>query len=163
MGIGRRNVEIERKYLVRDDSYKALATRSVRMKQAYLSIDDRSTVRLRITDRTAMLTIKGASLDGGLSRSEWEYQIPLQDAREMLPLSKSNVLDKVRYYVPYEGFTWEVDCFEGNYEGLTIAEIELVSTTDTPPLPSWVLREVTGDARYYNAALSIDSEMPPLE
>lgn len=145
--------EIERKYLVRDQSFLEAASGKSRIAQAYLSV--RPTVRLRIRDEQAYITIKGASHDGGLSRSEWEYAIPVEEAREMMSLACGNVIEKCRYIVPYAGHEWEVDVFGGAYEGLILAELELERVDEPYELPSWVGEEVTGDARYYNAAMAL--------
>lgn len=156
-------MEIERKFLVRSDDFLSQATRRMRIRQVYLASSSLNTVRVRITDHKAYITIKGSSDDNGLSRPEWEYLIPVQDAEEMLHYAQPGLIEKVRYYVPYERFIWEVDVFSGKLEGLIIAEVELSSTDDRPALPSWVGREVTGDQRYYNAVLSATNQMPPTE
>ena len=155
-------LEIERKYLVRSDAYLSLATQCRHIRQGYLPGWDRVTVRIRIIDDEARLTVKGASHDGGVSRSEWEYQIPLADGEEMLVQCAEHILEKDRYYVPHEGYVWEVDRFGRSLEGLVIAEVELRETSIQPPLPSWLGREVTGDMRYYNAMRArADRPLPP--
>ncbi|MDY5858846.1 MAG: CYTH domain-containing protein [Porphyromonas sp.] len=146
-------LEIERKFLVRDESFIAEATSSSLIAQAYLSV--RPTVRLRLRDEEAYITIKGASHDGGLSRSEWEYTIPVDEAREMMRLAHGRVVEKRRYIVPHAGHEWEVDVFVGDYEGLILAELELSSGDEDFVLPPWVAEEVTGEPQYYNAAMAL--------
>lgn len=146
------SIEIERKYLVIDDSYRAMATGSCEMSQAYLSADPDATVRVRISGDQAWLTVK--SRNCGATRGEWEYAIPVQDARDMIAACCSGIISKTRWYVDAGGgLKWEVDAFHGHLEGLVVAEIELPSE-DTPfGLPPFVGEEVTGDARYYNSSL----------
>ena len=144
--------EIERKYLVINDSYKHMATNSIEISQGYLSRKIEATVRVRIANQTARLTIKGAN--SGIVRNEWEYEIPLNDAREMLSNCVSGrLIIKTRYIVPFAGYVWEVDNFHGDLEGLTIAEIELPDKDPTFSLPPFIGREVTGDPAYYNSNL----------
>lgn len=156
-------MEIERKFLPLNRYFVQQAIHCKRIKQAYLSTSQFNTVRVRIIDQEAVITIKGASLDGGLSRPEWEYSIPKEDAVQMMHYARPGVIEKVRYYVPYEGFMWEVDVFEGALEGLLLAEVELEQITDNPPLPAWIGREVTGDKRYHNGYLSRNMQLPPLQ
>lgn len=147
--------EIERKFLVTSQLYRATATSVSTIRQGYLSTDRSAlTVRVRITDVEARITIKGPSSNGGLSRSEWEYTIPSSDAEEILSLCSQTLIEKRRYRVPYEGHIWEVDSFEGALEGLEIAEVELASEEETIALPQWIGDEVTGDPSYYNAVLA---------
>ncbi|MBB4480393.1 CYTH domain-containing protein [Rhizobium etli] len=147
--------EIERKFLVRSDGWRsAVETKSV-LKQGYIaSMDDRS-VRVRILDsRKARLTIKiGRS---AITRDEFEYDIPIADAEELLQNAIGIVIEKTRYRVPHQGFVWEVDVFAGEHRGLVIAEVEMAAETDNPALPSWLGREVTGDFRYSNQALATE-------
>ncbi len=144
-------LEIERKYLVANDSYLKLATRSIAIWQGYLSTDPDATVRLRIADDKAFITIKSRNV--GAVRGEWEYRIPMADALAMKPLCKAT-LEKVRYIVPCGRHTWEVDAFAGRHRGLTLAEIELKSENEPFDLPPFVGAEVTGDTKYYNSNLS---------
>lgn len=144
--------EIERKYLVEDDSYKSMAYSSSKIIQGYLSTRKESTVRIRIRDNHAYITIKG--INSGVIRDEWEYEIPVADATEMLDLCDGIVLDKTRYLVNYGDRLWEIDEFHGAHDGLVVAEIELGAENDTYPLPPFIGKEVTGDARYYNSVLS---------
>ena len=143
--------EIERKYLVVGE-YKHLVHNSLHMVQGYIASGKR-TVRVRIGDKGAWLTIKGPSHNGGLSRFEWETEIDTKDAMELLQLSEGAVIDKVRYYVDYAGHTIEVDEFHGANEGLVVAEIELSTEDEVPSLPEWLGREVTGEKRFYNSHL----------
>lgn len=148
------NIETERKFLVKDASYKEAAVRSYRIAQGYIAHDGGNTVRVRIRDNEGFLTIKGPSLDG-ISRQEWEKLIPLQDAEELMGLCHGGIIDKTRYIVPAAGeLFFEVDEFHGDNEGLVMAEIELPSP-DTPfDRPAWLGEEVTGDKRYYNSYLT---------
>ena len=143
--------EIERKYLVVGE-FKHLAHNSMHLIQGYIASGKR-TVRVRIGDSGAWLTIKGPSRNGGLSRYEWEKEIDVEEAKELLQLAEDAVIDKVRYYVDYEGHTIEVDEFHGDNEGLVIAEIELQSEDERVVLPEWLGREVTGEKRFYNSHL----------
>ena len=147
------NTEIERKFLVCGD-FKSQAASSSRIRQAYINQAGGRTVRVRIRDEKAYLTIKGPSFDGGLSRFEWEIEIPVADAEQLLELRVSAVIDKRRFLVPFEGHTFEVDEFYGDNEGLVMAEVELSEPDEAFARPSWLGREVTGDPRYYNSHLS---------
>ncbi|MFC5756119.1 CYTH domain-containing protein [Rhizobium sp. GCM10022189] len=149
--------EIERKFLVRGEAWRSAAESKSVLKQGYVaSMDDRS-VRIRILDgKTARLTMKIGR--GTLTRDEFEYEIPIADAEELLENAIGIVIEKTRYRVPYEGFVWEVDVFAGAHRGLVIAEVEMQAETDNPPLPAWLGREVTGDFRYSNQALATEFE-----
>ena len=144
--------EIERKFLVRDDSFRALATASARIAQGYLC-SRRITARVRIYGERAFLTLKGKSHDGGLSRFEWERPIPVRCAEALLARC-AGVVEKRRYLVPHEGYTFEVDEFAGANEGLVVAEVELGSAEEQPALPAWIWKEVTGNRYYYNSFLA---------
>ncbi len=143
--------EIERKFLVVGE-YKHLAHTSSHLVQGYIA-SGRRTVRVRISDERAWLTIKGPSMDGGLSRFEWEKEIEAKEALELLQLAEGALIDKCRYLVEYEGHTFEVDEFHGDNEGLTIAEVELSSPDEKFARPEWLGAEVTGIKRYYNSHL----------
>ncbi len=145
-------LEIERKFLVADD-YKLSATSCERIAQGYLASGAGCTVRVRVRGDRGYLTIKGPSADG-VSRSEWEYEVPAREALEMLALCSSGVIDKCRYLVPFAGHTFEVDEFYGDNEGLTVAEVELSSVDEQFARPEWLGEEVTGDVRYYNSSLA---------
>lgn len=145
-------LEIERKFLVKGD-FRAEATSCTRIVQGYLCLDQGKSVRVRIRGEKGYLTIKGAASENGLSRYEFEREIPLEDAERMFRLCEPGSIDKERYLVPVGNHTWEVDLFHGSNEGLILAEIELKSETEPFELPDWVGEEVTGDTRYYNAQL----------
>ena len=149
--------EIERKFLVRGEAWRSAAESKSVLKQGYIaSMEDRS-VRVRILDeKTARLTMKIGR--GTLTRDEFEYEIPVSDAEELLENAIGVIIEKTRYRVPYEGFVWEVDVFAGAHRGLVIAEVEMQAETDNPPLPTWLGREVTGDFRYSNQALATEFE-----
>lgn len=145
-------LEIERKYLVINDDWKSFVESEAHLKQGYLTAQRGITVRVRIVDEQARLTIKGGVT--GISRLEYEYAIPLADAREMFHnLVSGGVIDKTRYRVRCGDHLWDLDLFHGENDGLVMAEIELESETEAFQLPGWVGQEVTGDARYYNANL----------
>lgn len=147
--------EIERKFLVAGD-YKSEAYASVRITQGYLSRVPERVVRIRIKGDKGFITIKGTTNDTGLSRFEWEKEIPLADAQSLLKLAEPGVIDKTRHLIKNTDghHIWEVDEFHGDNEGLIMAEIELESESDLFDKPSWLGKEVTGDKRYYNAFLS---------
>ena len=149
------SLEIERKFLVRGE-YKHLASGSVHIAQGYLSSASGRTVRVRVRGDRGYLTVKGPSKDGGLSRFEWETEIPAAVARALLELCEPGAIDKTRWLIPAgDGrHTWEVDEFHADNEGLTVAEIELASSDDTFERPGWLGEEVTGDRRYYNSMLT---------
>ncbi|MDE5811148.1 MAG: CYTH domain-containing protein [Muribaculaceae bacterium] len=141
--------EIERKYLVKSNDYQTLAEKKLDITQGYLSRKVEATVRVRIINDKAFITIKGQN--NGIVRNEWEYEIPIADGREMLALCKGTVINKVRYIVSYEGMIWEIDEFLYPNPGLVVAEVELPSAEDEPPLPSFIGEEVTGNPEYYNS------------
>jgi CYTH domain-containing protein len=146
--------EIERKFLVLDDSFKHEAYHSYHIRQGYLTSGGGRSVRVRIRDREAFITIKGPSMDGGLSRYEFEQNIPLDDARYMLQnLCEPGIIDKHRWLVRSGDHTFEVDEFHGDNEGLVVAEVELREANEPFEKPHFIGREVTGDRRYYNSQL----------
>jgi len=147
------NIEIERKFLVCGD-FKAEAVSSTHIRQAYINHEGGRTVRVRIRDDKAYLTIKGPSVDNGLSRFEWEIEIPVADAEQLMQLRVTGIIDKRRYLVPFGGHTFEVDEFYGFYEGLTLAEVELSDPDESFERPAWLGEEVTGDRRYYNSYMA---------
>lgn len=145
--------EIERKFLVkRDGAFKAEASSASEIAQGYMDVNG-ATVRIRMRDDKAYLTIKSPSRDGGLSRYEFEREIPVNDAREMLKLCHGGLVEKIRYIVPYQGHVFEVDEFRGANEGLLFAEVELKSISEDFAKPSWLGPEVTGDRHFYNKGL----------
>ena len=143
-------VEIERKFLVKDESWRKGAT-GTRYRQGYLSNNKQRSVRVRIGGRKAFLTIKGMSR--GASRDEFEYKIPTTDAEALLKLCLRPLIEKVRYRLKIGRLTWEIDDFEGKNRGLVLAEIELPSEDHPLKLPPWAGQEVTHDPRYYNSNL----------
>lgn len=146
-------MEIERKYLVTSDSYKQIAVARYHICQGYISREKTGTVRIRITDNKAYLTIKGKPAAGHFARYEWEKEIDVQEAQELMQLCQGTIIDKTRWIIPAaeEGLKWEVDEFHGKHEGLTLAEIELTSEEQQVEKPSFVGEDVTSDPRYYNA------------
>jgi adenylate cyclase len=143
--------EIEKKFLITDNSWRGLAV-GKEYCQGYLNSEKGRTVRVRIIGDRGILTIKGPNDHG--ARLEYEYDIPLEDAREMLDLlCHKPLIEKIRYNIHFSGFIWEVDEFKGDNEGLLIAEIELEHVGQEFNLPPWIGLEVTGDTRYYNANL----------
>ena len=144
-------IEIERKFLVKDGSWKEQSDEGLVCRQGYLASDRESTVRVRVIGDKGFLTIKGATY--GLSRSEYEYEIPAIDAEGMLQFCRSMV-EKTRYLIEHGGMTWEVDVFGGYNGGLVLAEIELESEDQEFDLPDWAGEEVSGDVRYYNSHLA---------
>lgn len=146
--------EIERKFLVAGD-FKSQAYAESRIVQGYISSARGRTVRVRIRDGKGYLTIKGASNDSGLSRYEWERELPLAEAEELMKLCESGIIDKTRYLVRSGLHTFEVDEFYGANEGLVIAEVELASEEEPFVKPDFIGREVTGDVRYYNSQLML--------
>ncbi len=147
--------EIERKFLVTGD-FMPEVFRSYRISQGYICRTPGRTVRVRVRDDQGFLTIKGPSFDGGLSRFEWEKEIPAGEAEELLALAEPVVIDKTRHLIKNTDgvHTWEVDEFHGANAGLVIAEIELGSPDEPFDRPAWLGTEVTGDRRYYNSYLS---------
>ena len=146
-------IEIERKFLVTDDSYKQLATSHSRIRQGYICSGNGRTVRVRQRGDKGYLTIKGPSADGGLSRYEFEKEITLDEADHLFQLCEPGIIDKTRYLVPSGSHTFEVDEFYGDNQGLIMAEVEL-SRPDEPFIaPPFIGKEVTGDRRYYNSHL----------
>lgn len=143
--------EIERKFLVEGD-FMPFVESSSRIAQGYIARSEELTLRVRIRDDKGYLTIKGRSDEAGMRRDEWEYEIPVEEARELLRFSRGTI-DKTRYLVPVGCHTFEVDCFYGENEGLVMAEVELKSEDESFERPAWLGREVTGDRRYYNSQL----------
>ena len=146
-------MEIERKYLVTSDSYKQMAVARYHICQGYISREKTGTVRIRITDDKAYLTIKGKPAAGHFARYEWEKEIDVQEAKELMQLCQDTIIDKTRWIIPAkeDGLKWEVDEFHGKHEGLTLAEIELTSEEQEVKKPDFVGEDVTSDPRYYNA------------
>ncbi len=148
-------LEIERKFLVNHTKWKQLIKPTgAKYKQGYLLNEVNKVVRIRVTDSAAYLTIKGTT--EGITRKEFEYPIPINDANELLDGFAGAKIEKTRYKVNHEGKLWEVDEFSGDNEGLIIAELELKSETETFNLPDWITFEVSNDERYYNSNLSVN-------
>jgi len=146
-------IEIERKFLVDDERWEQLPKPAgIKMKQGYIVNDEDRTVRLRITEEHAFLTFKGGTI--GISRNEYEYEIPFNEATELFEQFVKTQLEKTRYCVDYKNKIWEVDVFAGDNEGLIVAEIELGSEGEQFELPPWVSREVSGEDRYFNSSLT---------
>ncbi len=145
--------EIERKFLVANDGWREGADQGRRLRQAYLAATDRAAIRVRIEDDVeAALTIKSAN--PGLTRIEFEYKLPLADAEVLATLHEGSVLEKTRFQVRHAGHNWEIDVYDGDNEGLIVAEVEIESETTAVELPAWVGREVTHEARYYASHLA---------
>lgn len=147
-------LEIERKFLVKNLDFIALATAKNRIVQGYLNSTPERTVRVRIKGNKGFLTIKGKSNEAGTTRMEWEKEIDALDAEQLLTLCEKGAIDKIRHEIPVGNHTYEVDIFFGENEGLIMAEIELQSEDEAFEKPSWLGEEITSDKRYYNAYLS---------
>tara|TARA_B110001450_G_scaffold51799_1_gene48414 strand:- start:2682 stop:3152 length:471 start_codon:yes stop_codon:yes gene_type:complete len=147
-------IEIERKFLLVSDAYKKVAFKKTRITQGFLSTDPQRTVRVRIKGNQGFLTIKGESNSTGTSRFEWEKEIDLKEAKELLSICFKGVIDKIRYEVKSNLHTYEIDEFFGENKGLVVAEIELNSEHESFEKPEWLGGEVTGQNKYYNSQLS---------
>lgn len=153
------SLEIERKFLVSENYKEAISgAERVEIIQAYLSTDADCTVRVRVADEKAYLTIK--TRNKGAVRNEWEYEIPVSEAVEMADRCNSGKLSKTRYFVPLDGRIWEIDVFHGHLEGLVVAEVELKDADEIIVLPSFVRKEITDDSRYYNSCLIVSKTIP---
>ncbi len=147
--------EIERKFLVTSEAWRDYAAPPVAIRQGYLAITDRASVRVRIRDgEDAFLTVKSAGAE--MLRAEVEVAVPVTEAEQLLTLRQGSVIAKRRYRVPFGGLVWEVDVFEGDNAGLVLAEVELPSADHPVNPPPWAGREVTGIKRYYNASLATE-------
>lgn len=145
-------LEIERKFLVEGD-FMSEVTSSSRIVQGYLASSPSASVRVRIYGEKGYMTVKGRISQSGMSRFEWEKEIPVDEALSLLMLCAGGVIDKVRHIVPFGGHEFEVDVFAGANEGLILAELELSSEDESFEKPSWLGQEVTGDMRYHNSML----------
>ena len=146
------NTEIERKFLVNSEAFKTEATQHYEIEQGYLCKEPGKTIRVRIRDTRAFLTIKSGKLREGLAKFEWEKEIELADAQELMQLCLPHPIVKTRYIIPInEERKWEVDVFHGHKEGLVLAEIELGDENEPFERPQWLGDEVTGLPQYYNA------------
>ena len=148
------SLEIERKFLVENEDFKIEAYQKKLLKQGYLNSDKIRTVRVRIADDKGFITIKGKSNSTGTTRFEWEKEIDLLEAEQLLLLCEPSVIDKTRFYVKSENHIFEVDEFYRDNQGLIVAEIELNSENEQFKKPSWLGKEVTGNIKYYNSSLS---------
>ena len=148
------SLEIERKFLVKNDDFKKASYQKNKIKQGYLCSHQSNTVRVRIADETGFLTIKGPSNESGTTRFEWEKEIDKNEAEELLLLCEPSIIDKTRYLVKNEHLVFEVDEFYGDNLGLVIAEIELSSEDEVFEKPAWLGQEVTGIEKYYNSKMS---------
>ena len=146
-------IEIERKFLVTNEDFKSDALKYTRIKQGYLSSLPGRTVRVRIKGDKSYLTVKGESNDSGTSRYEWEKEIPIEEANELLKICEPGTIDKTRFEVKSGNHIIEVDEFYGENLGLVVAEIELSNENEIIIRPSWLGKEVTGDTKYYNSTL----------
>ncbi|HEY4202060.1 MAG TPA: CYTH domain-containing protein [Devosiaceae bacterium] len=145
-------IEIERKFLVRDPSWQTAVTDRITIRQGYLATGHNATVRVRIGNERATLTIKSGGV--GMARAEYEYEIPVGDAGQMLDtLALRPLIEKTRHRLRVAGHLWEIDVFAGDNAGLIVAEIELESPDEVFAEPQWLGAEITGDARYYNSSL----------
>ena len=145
--------EIERKFLVTSNQFKEEAYQTFSIKQGYLNSHPERATRVRIKENKAFITVKGKSSANGLTRFEWEKQIEVNDAKELLKLCEPGKIEKNRFLIKSENHTFEVDEFYGENEGLTIAEVELENENEEVIFPDWLGKEVTGDKKYYNSAL----------
>ena len=147
-------IEIEHKFLLTDESWREKVKKAIIFKQGYLSSMPTTSIRVRICDEQAWLNIKSATI--GNKRMEFEYEIPLTDANQIIELlCKKPIIEKTRHYVENENNTWEIDEFHGENQGLIVAEIELNSETQPFTIPEWIGQEVTHDVRYYNNYLAV--------
>lgn len=149
-------LEIERKFLVITDVYKKDAFKQTRIVQGFLNTHPERTVRVRIKGDQGFLTVKGISNQSGTIRSEWETEISVTDAEELLELCEPGIIDKTRYEIKVGNHTFEVDEFLGENEGLMVAEVELNSEDELFEKPIWLGKEVTGEVKYYNSQLSLN-------
>ena len=149
--------EIERKFLVTSTEFLSESIQSNRIVQGYLNSNPERTVRIRIKGTQGFITIKGKGNESGTTRFEWEKEIEVTEAEQLLLLCEDGVIDKIRYEIPFGKHLYEVDVFEGDNKGLIIAEIELNDENESFEKPNWLGVEVTGDDRYYNASLSVYS------
>lgn len=148
------NIEIERKFLVKNKDFKKLSYKEEVFKQGYLNSDKTRNVRIRVTNDKAFLTIKGASNASGTTRFEWEKEINRQEAEQLLLLCEPTIIEKKRYYIKNDDLIFEVDEFYADNKGLILAEIELNSEHQKFKKPDWLGKEVTGNKEYYNSYLS---------
>ncbi len=149
-------IEIERKFLVKNQIFKSEAIKKQLITQGYLNSDPKRSVRIRISDQHAFITVKGKTSANGTSRFEWEKEININDAKQLISLCLEGVIEKIRYLVPYKNHTFEVDEFLKDNKGLVIAEVELSYENENFERPIWLGEEVTGIKKYYNSQLSLN-------
>ena len=147
-------IEIERKFLVKNKTYKSESIKKQLITQGYLSSDPKRSVRIRICEQNAYITIKGQTSESGTSRYEWEKEINTEDAKQLMLLCREGVVTKIRHLIPFKNHTFEVDEFLKDNSGLVIAEIELSNENEDFERPRWLGKEVTGIKKYYNSQLS---------
>lgn len=148
------HLEVERKFLVKSQDYREMAVSKVRIVQGFLNTDSERTVRVRIKGEQGFLTIKGPSNTSGTTRFEWETEIAVAEATNLIDLCEPIVLEKIRYHIPVGNHVFEVDEFFGENKGLIVAEIELKHEDEVFEHPDWLGKEVTGEIKYYNSQLS---------
>ncbi|PWG05640.1 CYTH domain-containing protein [Polaribacter aquimarinus] len=148
------SIEIERKFLVKSDNFKKQSFQKKQIKQGYLNTNKNRNVRVRITNNSAYITVKGKSNASGTSRFEWEKKIDVKDAEKLLLLCEPSIIDKTRYLVKRGKHIFEIDEFFGDNQGLIIAEIELDAEDEKFDKPNWLGKEVTGNVKYYNSSIS---------
>ncbi len=144
-------IEIERKFLVTNSDWKSITNKETLIKQGYITSNLKRTVRVRVKEEKGFLTIKGKTVN--TSRAEYEYEIPLSEALELMNLCEGPLIEKTRYEVIQNGDLWEVDVFEGANKGLIVAELELESEDQEVTLPDWVGKEVSHEEKYFNSKL----------
>lgn len=147
-------IEIERKFLVKNETYKSESIKKQLITQGYLSSDPKRSVRIRVCEQNAYITIKGQTSESGTSRYEWEKEINIEDAKQLMLLCREGVVTKIRHLIPFKNHTFEVDEFLKDNSGLVIAEIELSNENEDFERPIWLGKEVTGIKKYYNSQLS---------
>ena len=145
-------VEIERKFLINSTEWRKRVSKATELKQGYLNSHSERTVRIRTNGEIGKITIKGKT--EGFTRKEYEYEIPVQDAEDLLKLCEEPIIEKIRHIVVHKNKTWEVDEFDGLNQGLVVAEIELENENEIVELPDWIGEEVTDEPRYYNSNLA---------
>ena len=147
------NIEIERKFLVKNDAFRGESFKKSHIKQGYLNSNKKRVVRVRIIDEKAFITIKGKSNESGTTRFEWEKEISIEDAEKLMLLTENTPIEKHRFFINHGNHIFEVDAFLGENTGLIIAEVELNSEEEVFKKPKWLANEVTGVVKYYNASL----------
>ena len=144
-------LEIERKFLLKNNSWKKEVKETISIRQGYLNSEIERTIRIRIQGERGVLTIKGKNQN--VTRKEFEYQIPLDDALHLISMCEKPIIEKTRFLIPSNRSTWEIDVFDGENKGLVIAEIELSSEEESFDIPNWLGKEVSSESKYYNSSL----------